>query len=622
MTNTSSLYPNNLLTDLRDLLHKHFNENELRDLCFNLHINYEDLAGQTRTDKARELVEYCERHGRLSDLWQQIKKLRPSVFIDWLDREDWLKTHGFPIDPFAANALRAEDDPLFKLQGLPAFVDLPNFELLRGTPASPGYRFIFAPAGGGKTSLRQRILYEFAQGIDLRLPGKPFVLAVEYIDHEYDLSQSDAYSHAIRICHLIVDEVRRIFQLKISLPTEQSARVLLQGIVAAVKDQLSLDGICILIDNLDIRFRHSPTTIFDSIRSLITGNDLFGIEGLMFKFLLPSELQETVNQSLVSEASSYLIQWDKERLAEVLRLRLLTCMEEKYLTQFSADAARVALTEICDETLRQTLAVDLVEFAFCLQRPQAMWELGHSLLEEHFNQAVEYRRPAATLLNRRVFIGAIQRLLTYPTIKTQLEGCSLLLKKWVEFPQPESKTQETNGKTSQIQDDNSLLVNTIKTVVEMSEKLTLVLTSVTGFNRIVANILDQQQQIESLRTTLEKMNNTITALTTTVEQFIIEQRSKVNININTFHSFSLRFEEVEKAIENGDQREACRIIKASNKTKKEDRRAVTLVLSDLCSLEKDFENNFATNEEKRVGISKINERILLIAQRVFDRLDV
>ncbi len=47
----------------REMLIKYFNDSELRTLCFELNVEYEDLGGASRSGKALELVTYCERHG-------------------------------------------------------------------------------------------------------------------------------------------------------------------------------------------------------------------------------------------------------------------------------------------------------------------------------------------------------------------------------------------------------------------------------------------------------------------------------------------------------------------------------------------------------------------------------
>lgn len=67
------------LSRLRDLLTTYFSESELRDLCFDLDIDYDNLPGYVKKDKARELIQYSQRRGRLPELTRQISQLRPHV---------------------------------------------------------------------------------------------------------------------------------------------------------------------------------------------------------------------------------------------------------------------------------------------------------------------------------------------------------------------------------------------------------------------------------------------------------------------------------------------------------------------------------------------------------------
>jgi hypothetical protein len=64
---------------LREVLVKYFDDGELRDLCFELKIAYGDLPGAGKKDKARELVTFCERHDRTTDLIDAILRLRPNA---------------------------------------------------------------------------------------------------------------------------------------------------------------------------------------------------------------------------------------------------------------------------------------------------------------------------------------------------------------------------------------------------------------------------------------------------------------------------------------------------------------------------------------------------------------
>ncbi len=66
-------------TRLREMLEAHFNESELRTLCFDLGVDYDNLLHATKADAARELVSYLERRDRLPELVAVGQKLRPDV---------------------------------------------------------------------------------------------------------------------------------------------------------------------------------------------------------------------------------------------------------------------------------------------------------------------------------------------------------------------------------------------------------------------------------------------------------------------------------------------------------------------------------------------------------------
>jgi formylglycine-generating enzyme required for sulfatase activity len=67
------------LAQLRDALDTRFDEGELRDLCFDLRVDYGDLPGRDKGDKARELVAHLERRGRLTALVNRVRELRPGA---------------------------------------------------------------------------------------------------------------------------------------------------------------------------------------------------------------------------------------------------------------------------------------------------------------------------------------------------------------------------------------------------------------------------------------------------------------------------------------------------------------------------------------------------------------
>lgn len=65
---------------LFDFITKAFNEEELKTLCFDCGVEYEDLPSNTRSGKARELILYCQRHEWVSNLLLKLKEQRPEQF--------------------------------------------------------------------------------------------------------------------------------------------------------------------------------------------------------------------------------------------------------------------------------------------------------------------------------------------------------------------------------------------------------------------------------------------------------------------------------------------------------------------------------------------------------------
>jgi len=66
---------------LRKNLVRHFNKEDLRTLCSDLGVDYDDLEGEGKEGQARELIAYLERRGRIQTLIEMCARLRPHV--DW-----------------------------------------------------------------------------------------------------------------------------------------------------------------------------------------------------------------------------------------------------------------------------------------------------------------------------------------------------------------------------------------------------------------------------------------------------------------------------------------------------------------------------------------------------------
>lgn len=69
--------PAEMLSRLREFLVERYNVEELKTLCADLSVDYDNLAGGAKESKARELVLYLQRVDRLTELMQIVQKTRP-----------------------------------------------------------------------------------------------------------------------------------------------------------------------------------------------------------------------------------------------------------------------------------------------------------------------------------------------------------------------------------------------------------------------------------------------------------------------------------------------------------------------------------------------------------------
>ena len=81
--------------DLRKLLraiNDSFSIDDLRDLCFELQLDFENLPGSAKKDKARELIIHFDRRKRINVLVTTFCELRPnvnfeSIVLDEMDED-------------------------------------------------------------------------------------------------------------------------------------------------------------------------------------------------------------------------------------------------------------------------------------------------------------------------------------------------------------------------------------------------------------------------------------------------------------------------------------------------------------------------------------------------------
>ncbi len=83
------------LIPLQDLLGDAFDTEELDDLCTRLGVDFEELAGRTKTAKARSLIKYLLRRKRLDELIRTGREQRPEL--------DWPKSATATASPIPVN---------------------------------------------------------------------------------------------------------------------------------------------------------------------------------------------------------------------------------------------------------------------------------------------------------------------------------------------------------------------------------------------------------------------------------------------------------------------------------------------------------------------------------------
>jgi hypothetical protein len=80
-SSTSGVFSIDKRTILRRQLVTYFSDIDLRELCFDLLIDYDDLPGDNKRIKVIELISHMERRGQILELVQLCKQLRPD--FDW-----------------------------------------------------------------------------------------------------------------------------------------------------------------------------------------------------------------------------------------------------------------------------------------------------------------------------------------------------------------------------------------------------------------------------------------------------------------------------------------------------------------------------------------------------------
>ncbi len=97
------------MSQLRQLLTTHFNRDELKTLCHDLGVNFDELPEGSITGQARELIHLLRRQDKLAELLELVQKLRPKVgwpLLDEIVADDELVVSESALRPYLELVLR------------------------------------------------------------------------------------------------------------------------------------------------------------------------------------------------------------------------------------------------------------------------------------------------------------------------------------------------------------------------------------------------------------------------------------------------------------------------------------------------------------------------------------
>jgi hypothetical protein len=89
---------NTFLATLQQITDSHFDREDMRMMCFHLGIDFDNLPAEGKGHKARELIKFLERRGRIMELVKYVEQQRPAIL-------DELETINEALSSFGPEAL-------------------------------------------------------------------------------------------------------------------------------------------------------------------------------------------------------------------------------------------------------------------------------------------------------------------------------------------------------------------------------------------------------------------------------------------------------------------------------------------------------------------------------------
>ena len=302
----------------------------------------------------------------------------------------WLQANGFVDNPFSPGSLHAETDNLSGVSLHNQYLQREDIDLLLGSFDAPGYRFIVAGPGGGKTAVRLQIHMTYEK-ID-QFSDKPQALIIDYVEHDYPTAENEVSHHINRILHIAEQKLGHIDLVNERKLVRKSPKKALEHLVDNCK-KLGYEGVYCLVDNI------SPQKTL----SMAIAHDLFDINGFILKFFVPN------NPVMVAEFAPafieyppYFVEWSADSLSQSLDKRLTVFLDPKLISS----TVIPGVSFLCESHISADVQDCFIKVGMYGGGPGLMWDFGNCLIEEH----VQSVQGITEFINRDTFSRARRKL--------------------------------------------------------------------------------------------------------------------------------------------------------------------------------------------------------------------
>jgi hypothetical protein len=407
-----------ILTRLRQVLDERFDVGELRTLCFDLGIDYDNLPGERKADKARELVSYLERHNRLSRLVALGRVRRPD--IPWDDSS------------VAIEITRTAESGFVDREG-----ELSLLEPERLRASRSPYTLIAAPAGYGKSFLLRYLVNTIESNEPV---GERW--CVRHIDlgsvkaetsegQVAHIAGAIAYIPGPRVGDLTPDQVVSVVVQELSTPLPEGRRAVLLIFDAVERlDEESRKWLYALLNGLRSRSHLGAQEII-TVRVIIAGRNVERFwEGYERAYPKPA-VPQRIHLAQFDVLPIRELIWNRARAARVE-------LDEQIVHQIAVEVQYLSgghpaiISGLADDLADQSFTVGSVEDYFVRHRRQLVQShlspVAHSLLKSIEENLDTQSAEAAQILSvfRQVNANTVQVLVKEGALGLEVDEIDLL----------------------------------------------------------------------------------------------------------------------------------------------------------------------------------------------------